>query len=84
MTALAEELDEISTDLSDLKVERDLLCQRAQLTYGLRSGRRPVRPEDSDSHRKSGKPFGRNRLRCRIGWAGWAKSIWALSASLSS
>ena len=48
VTALAEELDEISTGLSDLKVERDLLCQRAQLTYSFDLAAAPVRPEDSE------------------------------------
>ncbi len=48
VTALAEELDEIFTGLSALKVERDLLCQRAQLTYGVDLTAAPVRPEDSE------------------------------------
>ena len=35
VNSLSDELDGISTVLSELRSERDLLCQRAQLTYGI-------------------------------------------------
>ncbi|MDP6087803.1 MAG: AAA family ATPase, partial [Nitrospinota bacterium] len=46
--ALQEELEAISEGLSQLKVERDLLCQRAQISYGVDLTAAAVRPEEAD------------------------------------
>ncbi len=46
--ALQEELEAISESLSQLKVERDLLCQRAQISYGVDLAAVTISPEEAD------------------------------------
>ncbi|MFQ5693487.1 MAG: hypothetical protein ACE5IM_10645, partial [Nitrospinota bacterium] len=48
VTALLEEVEKVSAGLSELKVERDLLCQRAQLTYGIDLAAAPVREDEAE------------------------------------
>ena len=48
VTALLDELEEMSAGLSELKGERDLLCQRAQITYGIDLTAAPVREEEAE------------------------------------